>query len=282
MNLIALSLSLFGFVFTFATIVLYFRTIPRGTVPKSVTGLTARLVLGVSSSVMGIFLGATGVGSASLAVYLPAGFSIAFGSLILFFLSQRKIPLGDLKVKVGDKIQPFTSTTSAGQHFSSDEFHGRRVLLKFYRGGWCPYCVAELAAFNKMAPNLERFNISVYALSKDTPQEANVHKIRDGLDVTLLSDPQLEVIRSYGAEHHKTLGQTKNPTSTLGGVALGFAPIKFEAMAIPTTLLIDENGIIRWIDQSDDIRVRSSVDRIMGTIRSEFKDDNITNLQETV
>ncbi|AEF54377.1 peroxiredoxin family protein [Marinomonas posidonica] len=281
MNIIALSASLFGFVFTFATIVLYFRTIPRGKVPKKVTGLATRLVLGVSASATGIILGATGVSSAGWIVNLPAGLSIFFGSIILYFLSQRKTPLGDIKVKVGDKLLPFTATTSNGNDFSSDEFQGRRVLLKFYRGGWCPYCVAELAAFNKMIPEFEQFNISIYALSKDTPQEAAVHKVRDGLDISLLSDPQLEVIRSYGVEHHKTLGQTKNPTSTLGGLALGFAPFEFAAMAIPTTLLIDEAGVIRWVDQSDDIRVRSSVDRIMDSIKSAFEDDDTTNLQET-
>lgn len=27
-------------------------------------------------------------------------------------------------------------------------------------------------------------------------------------------------------------------------------------MAIPTTLLLDEEGIVRWIDQADDYRLR--------------------------
>ncbi len=78
------------------------------------------------------------------------------------------------------------------------------------------------------------------------------------------------IIRAYGVEHHKALGQTGVPKTTLGAVPLGLAPFKFEAMAIPTTLLIDEAGIIRWIDQSEDIRIRSSGERVMDAAKTAF------------
>jgi len=35
-----------------------------------------------------------------------------------------------------------------------------------------------------------------------------------------------------------------------------FTP-SFKAMAIPTTLLVDEKGDVQWIDQSEDYRLRS-------------------------
>ena len=108
------------------------------------------------------------------------------------------------------------------------------------------------------------------ALSKDIPTEAALHKSRDGLDFPLLSDPDLKVIRAYGLEHHKALGQSANPKSTIGGLALGLRPFNFSAMAIPTTLLIDEKGIIRWIDQADDYRVRSANNRVLEAVRSAF------------
>jgi len=41
-------------------------------------------------------------------------------------------------------------------------------------------------------------------------------------------------------------------------------------MAIPTSLLIDEHGVIRWIDQSDDYRLRSSNERVLQAVREAF------------
>ena len=119
-----------------------------------------------------------------------------------------------------------------------------------------------------MQPELEKQGISVVALSKDTASEAAIHKERDGLTLTLLSDPKLEVIRQYGVEHHKTLNFTTGKF-TIAGIPLGFSP-SFKTMAIPTSMLVDENGVIQWIDQSDDYRVRGDDARIREAVQSVF------------
>lgn len=270
MNIAALLFAFGGFAVVMVSLMSYFRTIPRGTVPVKTGGFAFRLSLGVALALTGIILGATGQLRAGVPVYLPAVLAVFFGGFILWVLPQRHTPLGDIKVAEGDTLIPFTALTETGAPFDSSGLAGKRVLLKFFRGGWCPYCVAELAAFNRMLPELEQFGVEILALSKDTPSEAALHRSRDGLSFDLLSDPDLSVIRTYGVEHHKALGQTKNPKSTIGGLALGFAPFKFQAMAIPTTLLIDEAGVIRWVDQTDDYRLRSSTDRVMAAVRDAF------------
>ena len=59
---------------------------------------------------------------------------------------------------------------------------------------------------------------------------------------------------------------------TIGGIPLGLAPPSFKTMAIPTTLLVDENGRIVWIDQADDYRLRSDNGRVMGAIEAAFSE----------
>ena len=120
-----------------------------------------------------------------------------------------------------------------------------------------------------MQPELEKKNIRVIAVSKDTPEEAAVHKERDELTLTLLADPKLEVIKQYGVEHHKALSLTTGKFM-IAGIPLSFAPPSFKTMAIPTSLLVDENGVIRWIDQSDDYRIRSDDTRIKEAVTSAF------------
>ena len=119
-----------------------------------------------------------------------------------------------------------------------------------------------------MQTDLDEHGVSLVALSKDTVDEAAVHKSRDGLKMPLLSDANLDVIRQYGVEHHKALGFTTEKF-TLFGLPLAFTP-SFKTMAIPTTLLIDENGVIRWVDQTDDYRLRSSEDRVLEAVRTAF------------
>ena len=119
-----------------------------------------------------------------------------------------------------------------------------------------------------MQPDLDKYGVSIVALSKDSVEEAAIHKTRDGLSLTLLADPKLEVIRQYGVEHHKALGFTTGGFS-VGGIPLALTP-SFKTMAIPTSLLVDENGVIQWIDQTDDYRLRSDNSRVLDAVKDAF------------
>lgn len=46
--------------------------------------------------------------------------------------------------------------------------------------------------------------------------------------------------------------------------------MKYKPMSIPTSILINEDGKIVWIDQSEDYRLRASEDAVMGTIKANF------------
>lgn len=119
-----------------------------------------------------------------------------------------------------------------------------------------------------MQPELEKYGVSVIALSKDSVEEAAIHKQRDNLSLTLLSDAKIKVIRQYGVEHHKAFGFTTGKFM-LFNIPLALTP-SFKTMAIPTSLLIDENGVIQWIDQADDYRMRSDGDRVFQAVKSAF------------
>ena len=121
-----------------------------------------------------------------------------------------------------------------------------------------------------MKDQLASYNIEVIALSKDSVEASAAHKVRDDLSIQLLADPMLKVIRQYGVEHHKAI-EVSTGKINLFGVHLAMVP-SVKTMAIPTTLLIDEKGIVRWIDQTDDYRLRSHNERILQEVGSTFAD----------
>lgn len=117
-----------------------------------------------------------------------------------------------------------------------------------------------------MQPTLQAHRVSVVALSKDTPAQAAAHQARDHLTLTLLSDPKLAVIDQLGLLHRNGF---EFVSWTVGGVPLGL-PIGFREMAVPTTFLIDEAGVIRWMDQADDYRLRGDEQRIADALDAAF------------
>lgn len=119
-----------------------------------------------------------------------------------------------------------------------------------------------------MQGELSAYGVDVVALSKDPPETVARQKVRDGIDFTLLSDPQLKVIRDFGLLHHGAL--EFGISGTIFGVPLAI-PTGFKTMAIPTTLLVNENGVVRWIDQADDYRLRGDARRITNALATAFR-----------
>lgn len=267
-DLSAITLGLISFGVMMVGLVWYFSTIPKMKVPKNPILLQFFMLVALVIGIYAIWKSLGGGTWHVLGAIVPSVFAITMAAFILWVLTMRKTPVGDIKVKVGDSILPFEVKTWEGKEFSSKELLGNRTLFKFFRGGWCPYCSAELRMFNKMEKELGKYKVKVVALSKDTVAEAKIHQERDSLRINLLSDPSLEVIRQYGVEHHKALGSS-TANLTIFGIPITF-DFAFKAMAIPTSMLVDEKGIIQWIDQAEDYRIRSAKKRVMGEIERVF------------
>lgn len=68
----------------------------------------------------------------------------------------------------GDSFPALTLTQPGGQTLSvPGALDGRYGVVLFYRGSWCPYCNAQLRAFQRAGDALAEVGASVVALSVD-------------------------------------------------------------------------------------------------------------------
>jgi peroxiredoxin len=108
-----------------------------------------------------------------------------------------------------------------------------------------------------MLEDFAPFGIQMVAISPDTVAEAARMKRRHRLSMPVLSDEKLEVIDLYGLRHEKGFGAPR-------------AGSMVRPLAIPTTFLLDAEGVVRWIDQAEDYRVRSNPERVLEAVRGAF------------
>jgi len=106
-----------------------------------------------------------------------------------------------------------------------------------------------------MGPEFEALGVELVALSPDTVLESSRGKRRAKLDMQVLADPDLKVVDLYGLRHEKALGAPRDGSLVRN-------------LAIPTSVLIDAEGIVRWIDQADDYRMRSDASRVLAALHS--------------
>ena len=71
-------------------------------------------------------------------------------------------------LKPGDPFPKLTISAADGQSITlPDAFAGDFGVVLFYRGAWCPYCNAQLRAFERSGQALSDAGVKVAALSVD-------------------------------------------------------------------------------------------------------------------
>lgn len=136
MDVIAIGLSIAGLAMTLGAWVVYLGSINRGTVPVYPTGSLIAQSISMVLAVVAIAWSVTGGHGPTVAVLVPSILALSLGASFVWLIGQRKTPIGELKVAVGDRLLPFGATTSGGAAFHTDSLAGERTLLKFYRGAW--------------------------------------------------------------------------------------------------------------------------------------------------
>ena len=71
------------------------------------------------------------------------------------------------------------------------------VVLKFYRGGWCPYCNLELRAFQQALPEVRSLGAQLIAVSPETPDHSLSTVEKNALTFAVLTDTGNQVARQY-------------------------------------------------------------------------------------
>ena len=132
-------------------------------------------------------------------------------------------------MKIGEKAPNFNLYDSNGKSYSLSDFAGQKVILYFYPKDNTPGCTRQACAFAGTFAEFKTLNAVVIGISKDSTESHRKFAEKYNLPFILLSDPELEAIKSYGVWQEKKL---------YGKVSMG---------VVRTTFIIDENGCIEKI-----------------------------------
>jgi len=128
------------------------------------------------------------------------------------------------RLAVGDAAPDFTLTNDAGEPVSLSDLRGKKVIVYFYPAAMTPGCTTQACDFTDSLDSLHARGFEVLGISPDKPEKLAKFRERDGLTITLLSDPDKQVMQAYGAFGEKTMYGKK-----VTGV-------------IRSTLVVDEDG----------------------------------------
>lgn len=106
-------------------------------------------------------------------------------------------------LSIGDVAPDFSLVGDDGQTYSLHSFAGKNLILYFYPKDETPTCTKEACEFRDMKKLFEQKQAIIVGISPDDTESHVKFKKNHELSFLLLSDPQLEVAKSYGAYGEK-------------------------------------------------------------------------------
>ncbi len=102
-----------------------------------------------------------------------------------------------------------------------------------------------------MRPEFDQRGVHIVTVSTDTPEAIKAGRVKHGLQATMLADPNLEVTDKFGLRNQ--------------GMHSGI-PGGAKALPVPTSMLVDSQGKIVWLDQSENYQRRSDPDVVKAAL----------------
>lgn len=105
----------------------------------------------------------------------------------------------DSVIKTGDYFPDFSLPNVKGKSISLDNLLKKgKVVLTFYRGGWCPYCNLALKALQNVIPQINDKNATLIAITPETPDNSLTTQEKNELKFEILTSSNNELARSLG------------------------------------------------------------------------------------
>ncbi|MCL2448750.1 MAG: peroxiredoxin [Polyangiaceae bacterium] len=110
-----------------------------------------------------------------------------------------------MTVHVGSQAPDFDLESDSGDRVSLADYAGRWLVLYFYPRDNTPGCTREAQDFSAAVARLGSLGAAVVGVSRDSVKSHCGFRDKIGIRFPLLSDPDLETHRAYGAWGAKTM-----------------------------------------------------------------------------
>ena len=127
-------------------------------------------------------------------------------------------------LNAGAKAPDFSLSVSPDQKITLSELRGKPVILAFYPADWSPVCGDQMALYNEVLPEFQKFGAELIGISVDGAWCHVAYAKDHNLHFPLAADfePKGAVSRAYGAYRDK------------------------EGFSERALFVIDKDGVITW------------------------------------
>jgi len=154
-------------------------------------------------------------------------------------------------IKVGNTLPNFELEDANKNTVTASSFIGNPAIFLFFRGNWCPLCMAQIKEIASQYKELEKRNVKMVFVSPQPHKYTKSLAKKFDLNFNFLVDQGNKV-----AEKLSIL--SKN------GIPMGFQIFGFDSDTVmPTVIITNKEGEVVFADLTDNYRVRPEPDTFL-------------------
>jgi peroxiredoxin len=170
-------------------------------------------------------------------------------------------------LKTGNSIPQIELPNATGKTVNVNEIlsQGKKVVIAFYRGGWCPYCNLELRALQQFLPQIQEKGAELIAISPETPDNSLSTTEKNELSFQVLSDEDNRLAKAFNLVYQ--IPVELNELYKTFGIDLEASQDNNEReLPIAATYVVDTNGIISYHFLEEDYKLRADPQDILAAL----------------
>ncbi|WP_428610903.1 peroxiredoxin-like family protein [Shewanella sp.] len=137
---------------------------------------------------------------------------------------------------------------------------GKPSVIFFYRGGWCPFCNAQMGQLQAIEGDLLKMGFQLIGISPDAPEELRASMTKNDLNYTLVSDADLNAMRAFGLAYFSSQSITERYMSKMqlnNRLWKNAAGEERLVLPVPAVYITDKTGLVHFQYLNPNYKVRA-------------------------
>jgi peroxiredoxin len=162
----------------------------------------------------------------------------------------------DKILKPGDAMPEFALPDAHGKLIRSlDLLAIAPLVISFFRGRWCPYCITELEAWRDAYSTLREVGALLVAISPQSIRQNDFTAAQHSLPFPVLRDEKAAVAAAFGAGYTVPESYRDYYRSILVNIPFINDENSWR-LPLPATFVVGQDGVVQWSSGFADFRVR--------------------------
>ncbi len=159
-------------------------------------------------------------------------------------------------IKIGSPLPEVSLLDVQGNSLNTQHLTDRPAILIFYRGNWCPLCMAQVKELAERYREISAYGVRV-ALISPQPHSNTVGLAKKfDVDFDFLTDSENRAARILGINSDN-------------GLPTGLQVLGYDSDTVmPTVIITGRDGAVIWVHETDNYRVRPDPDVYLDVLRN--------------